>query len=77
MNAFGAMSQRAPLSKNVFNSVPNNNNNLLDINNAVTQQDQISNNLLNNIQQAYQVPTNINNNNHPFNNDIFSNNQSN
>ena len=77
MNAFDAMSQKALLSKNVFNSVPNNNNNLLDINNAVTQQDQISNNLLNNIQQAYQVPTNINNNNHPFNNDIFSNNQSN
>ena len=77
MNAFDAMSQKALLSKNVFNSVPNNNNNLLDINNAVTQQAQISNNLLNNIQQAYQVPTNINNNNHPFNNDIFSNNQSN
>ena len=77
MSSSGAMSQRAPLSKNLFNTLPNNNNNnLLDINNAETRQDQISKDLLNNIQQAYQVPNSSNNNN-TFNNNIFSNNQSN
>ena len=72
LNSQSSMSQRGP-SKNIFNTMQNisSNNNLLDFN-EVTQQDQKSNNLLNNIQQAYQTP--INNN---YNNRTVVNNQNN
>ena len=72
LNSQSSMSQRGP-SKNIYNTMQNisSNNNLLDFN-EVTQQDQKSNNLLNNIQQAYQTP--INNN---YNNRTVVNNQNN
>ena len=72
LNSQSSMSQRGP-SKNIFNTMQNisSNNNLLDFN-EVTQQDQKSNNLLNNIQQAYRTP--INNN---YNNRTVVNNQNN
>ena len=68
LNSQSSMSQRGP-SKNIYNTMQNisSNNNLLDFN-EVTQQDQKSNNLLNNIQQAYQTPINNNYNNRVVNN---------